>query len=408
MLNIAAVAALAGASALAPVSSAPVQADEQFGNPSFQVISDTEIIVDGYTFGSWEELYQSGYYGFEDTRCGTPLHIPHDADADGTRGSSDCTYSRTIIRPEYDPSVAKYRIPVVVHIIQRTNGTGSMPDERVISQIEILNEDFQALAGSNGAPGNDAQIEFYLATVDPDGNPTNGITRSTNNTWYNDGGGYYNFLAWDTNRYLNIYTNSASGALGYVPDLPQGGIAGSNADRVVVLHSTFGRNAPFAPFDLGRTTTHEVGHYLGLYHTFTGGCSGGSGYTSGDLIADTNPESSPTFGCPGSRFSCGLPAPFDNYMDYSDDACMNKFTPEQNNRMRCSLLTYRPNLYTIASSGCSPADFAEPFGQLNFFDVSDFLFAFGTNDPNADINDDGVFNFFDVSDFLTIFAQGCP
>ena len=408
MINLAAIAALAGASALAPVSSAPVQAEEQLGNPSFQVISDTEIIVDGYTFGSWEELYQSGYYGFEDTRCGTHPWIDPAGDADNARGSNDCTYNRTIIQPEYDPSVAKYRIPVVVHIIQRTNGTGSMPDSRVISQIEILNEDFQALAGSNGAPGSDGQIEFYLATVDPDGNPTTGITRSTNNTWYNDGGGYYNTLAWDTNRYLNIYTNSASGALGYVPDLPQGGIAGSNADRVVVLHSTFGRNAPFAPFNLGRTATHEVGHYLGLYHTFTGGCSGGSGYTSGDRIADTNPESSPTFGCPGSRNSCGLPAPFDNYMDYSDDACMNKFTPEQNNRMRCSLLTYRPNLYTIAASGCSPADLAEPFGQLNFFDVSDFLFAFGTQSPDADINNDGVFNFFDVSDFLTIFAQGCP
>jgi hypothetical protein len=407
MLNIAAAVALAGATALAPISSPTAQPDNQGNNPSFEIISDTEIIADGHTFNSWNELYQSGYYNFEDTRCGTiPLDFQDDHNA---RGGNDCTYGRTTIRPEYDPSVARYRIPVVVHIIQRTNGTGSMPDSRVTSQIEILNEDFQALAGTNGAPGNDIQIEFYLATEDPNGNPTNGITRSTNTTWYNDGGAYYNTLAWDTNRYLNIYTNSASGALGYVPDLPQGGIAGSNADRVVILHSTFGRNAPFAPFNLGRTVTHEVGHYLGLYHTFDNGCGTSSCYTTGDRICDTNAESSPTFGCPNSRSSCGGPAPFHNYMDYSDDICMNQFTVEQNNRMRCSLLTYRPNLYTVAgSAGCSDADLAEPFGELNFFDVSEFLSAFSSNDSSADINDDGSWNFFDVSDFLSVFSAGCP
>jgi len=407
MLTMAATIALAGASALAPnpTSTTTINADQQIPGTSFQVISDTEIIADGQTFHSWNELYQTGYFQFEHTRCDAgPFVVPAD---DNTRGANNCSGNRTIPSPQFDPTVAKYRIPVVVHIIQQTNGTGSMPDSRVTSQIEILNEDYQALAGTNGAPGTDGQIEFYLATVDPDGNPTTGITRSTNNTWFNDGGGYWNSLAWDTNRYLNIYTNNASGALGYVPNLPQGGIVGLNADRVVILYSTFGRNAPFAPFDLGRTVTHEVGHYFGLEHTFQGACS--NGYTSGDLIMDTNPESSPTFGCPNSRSTCGgQPAPFHNYMDYSDDICMNQFTPEQVNRMRCTLLNYRPDLYTIAASGCSPADFAEPFGALDFFDVSAFLSAFGTNDAAADFNNDGAWNFFDVSDFLTVFGQGCP
>lgn len=407
MLNIAAVVALTGASALAPVSPPQAHNDSQTNAPSFEIISDTEIIADGHTFNSWDELYQSGYYRFNNTRCATsPIGLPADGVA---RGGSDCTFGSTTIQPDYDPSVAKYRIPVVVHIIQRSNGTGSMPDSRVTSQIEILNEDFQAMAGSNGAAGNDAQIEFYLATVDPDGNPTNGITRSTNTTWYNDGGGYYNTLAWDTNRYLNIYTNSASGALGYVPDLPQGGIAGSNSDRVVILHSTFGRNAPFSPYNLGRTVTHEVGHYLGLYHTFDFGCGTNSCYTTGDRVCDTSGESSPTFGCPGSRSSCGGQAPFHNYMDYSDDICMNQFTPEQNNRMRCSLINYRPDLYTVAGgAGCSDADLVEPFGSLDFFDVSAFLNAFTNNDSAADLNDDGAWNFFDVSDFLAVYSAGCP
>lgn len=409
MITLASITALAGALALssAPTSTQHISADAQIDAPSFQVISDTEIIADGHTFTSWNDLYESGYYGFEDNRCSTrPIITP---DSDAFRGGSDCTYNRTNIRSEYNPSVALYRIPVVVHVIQRTNGTGAMTDARVQSQIDILNEDFQAMSGTNGAPGTDGQIEFYLATEDPNGNSTTGITRSTNNTWFNDGGSYYNSLAWDTNRYLNIYTNSGGGALGYVPALPQGGISGSNADRVVILESTFGRNAPFNPFNLGRTVTHEVGHYLGLYHTFDNGCGSSSCYTTGDRICDTNGESSPTFGCPGSRTSCGGAAPFHNYMDYSDDICMNQFTVEQNNRMRCSLLTYRPNLYTIAGSGgCSDADLAEPFGVLNFFDVSEFLGAFSENEDSADVNNDGTWDFFDVSSFIDLFRAGCP
>ena len=201
-------------------------------------------------------------------------------------------------------------------------------------------------------------------------------------------------------------SHGTSGNLGYVPSLPQGGIAGSNSDRVVILHSTFGRNAPLNPFHLGRTVTHEVGHYLGLEHTFSGGCS--NGYTSGDLISDTNPESSPTYGCPGSRTSCGSAAPIHNYMDYSDDICMNQFTPEQSNRMRCSLINYRPDLYELAAGPCSPADLVQPYGSLNFLDVSSFIVQFGNQDPAADLNDDGSHNFLDVSQYLSIYGDGCP
>ncbi len=291
-----------GTAAVPPATTAPASAGQinkagNFAQPGsgVQIISDTEIIIDGVTYNSWEEVsLLSDHYHQDHTRCGTNELLLQAFDQVDTAGSNDCSFNNTNIRPEYDPLVEKYRIPVVVHVIQRTNGTGALTDARVQSQIDILNEDFLAIQGTNGAPGTDTQIEFYLATEDPNGNPTTGITRSTNNTWFNDGGAYYNTLAWNTNRYLNIYSNSASGALGYVPDLPQGGIAGSNSDRVVVLYSTFGRNAPLSPFNLGRTATHEVGHYLGLYHTFAGGCGGSNCYTSGDRICDTNPESSPT------------------------------------------------------------------------------------------------------------------
>jgi hypothetical protein len=412
MLSIFAAISLAGA--VAPQSTAPatdvnvLQADLYAQvDTDMQIISDTEIIIDGHTFNSWEAVASSQCRHQEGTRCGIDSLIFEAIDIVETQGSgADCTFSRTRIEPQYDPSVEKYRIPVVVHVIQQTNGTGSMTDSRVQSQIDILNEDFLAIPGTNGAPGTDVQIEFYLATEDPSGDPTTGITRSTNNTWFNDGGGYYNTLAWDTNRYLNIYTNNGGGALGYVPNLPQGGIAGSNSDRVVILYSTFGRNAPYSPFNLGRTATHEVGHYLGLDHTFAGGCS--NSYTSGDLIMDTNPESSPTWGCPGSRSSCGSQAPIDNYMDYSDDRCMEKFTPEQANRMRCSLIHYRPNLYELAEGPCSGADISQPYGELDFFDVSGFIVQVTNQDPAADLTGDGTIDFFDVSAYLALFAAGCP
>ncbi len=344
------------------------------------------------------------YFNHDHRNCGTPdpRLLP------GVDSPSDCSLGRTNPLDDYDPSVGVYRIPVVVHVIQRTDGTGNIPDARVRSQIDILNEDFRAMAGSLGAPGTDAAIEFYLATEDPDGNPTTGITRSTNNTWFNDRGSYWLSLNWDPNRYMNIYTNNAGGFLGYVPNLPQGGIVGRPEDRVVVLHSAFGRDAPLSPFDLGRTATHEVGHYLGLYHTFDGGCGSASACsTTGDLICDTNRQSSPTFGCPTSATSCSLPAPFDNYMDYADDRCMNKFTAEQIRRMRCTLENYRTQLYETAPSGCSPADLAEPFGELDIFDFLEFQNLFDAGDAGADLDGDGSLTIFDFLEFQSQFSLGC-
>lgn len=401
----------AGIAAAAPAATTADTAQRDrmaIGAPNpVQIISDSEIIIDGVTYNSWDEVAQSGFYNDLGTRCAT-LPSMNDIDLRGT--SADCNFSRTRTEAQYEPGNGTLRIPVVVHVIQRTNGTGSMTDARVRSQIDILNEDFQAIAGTNGANGNFANIEFFLATEDPNGNPTDGITNSTNNTWFNDGGSYWNTLAWDTSRYLNIYSNSASGALGYVPDLPQGGIAGSNSDRVVVLYSTFGRNAPFNPFHLGRTGTHEVGHYLGLLHTFSGGCASASSCsTNGDLICDTNPEGSPTGGCPGSRTSCGAQAPTDNYMDYSDDICMEQFTADQVNRMRCTLEHFRPNLALTGPTACNASDTAEPFGTLDLADVNAFVAAFSSQDAAADLaSPSGIFDLADIQAFVSGFNAGCP
>jgi len=287
-------------------------------------------------------------------RCGTKDKETVDLGLLG--GSpSDCTFNSTNPNAAYDPSVTLYRIPCVVHVI--TSGSqGNLSPACVESGIRILNEDFLALPGTNGAPGTDTQIEFFLAEVDPNGNPTNGITYTNNNSWFNDNGSYWNTLAWDPDRYLNIYTNTASGALGYVSTFPQEGGAGSNSDRVVILYTTFGDCATEFPFNLGRTLTHEVGHYLGLFHTFQGGC-GGNCSTAGDLICDTNPESFPNYGC-GSPSSCGSLDPVHNYMDYSDDSCMYEFTPDQARRMRCSLEFYRPDLAEVGPAAPGACCFA--------------------------------------------------
>jgi hypothetical protein len=308
-------------------------------------LADDPIIIDGWEFSSWQEYVNSDYFKEAGKRCATPSLT----DIEIERGvPGDCSLNNTNVQPEYDP-VEVATLQVVVHVITNTSGTqGNISDPMVESQIEIINEDFLALAGTNGEDGNYAALQFELASVDPDGNPTNGITRSANTTWFNDSGQYWNSLAWDTNRYVNVYTNLAGGNLGYVPNLPQGGIVGFNSDRVVILWSAFGRNAPIgAPYNQGRTLTHELGHYLGLYHTFQGGCqpaSPPSCYQRGDTICDTNAESGPTWGCPVSQSSCSTPDPYHNYMDYSNDLCMTEFTVEQVNRMRCTLEHYRPDL----------------------------------------------------------------
>jgi hypothetical protein len=304
-------------------------------------------------FATWQEYLSSNAFQALGLRCGLPTLDPGAfADAPG-----DCTLGSTTIKSQFNPTGVTYQIPCVVHIIMNTSGQGAISDALVQSQIDILNEDFNAIAGTNGGNGNFANFQFYLADRDPAGNPTTGITRSTNNTWFQDSGAYYNTLAWDTNRYLNFYTNQAGGALGYVPNLPNGGnLAGSLADRVVILWSAFGRNAPIGPpYNQGRTATHEVGHYFGLYHTFQGACAPASScYTNGDLICDTLPDQTSHFGCPLNANTCSNPDPITNYMEYTDDLCMEEFTPEQVNRMRCTIDAYRPNL-SRPPAGCTAA-----------------------------------------------------
>lgn len=368
------------------------------------------ITVDGQTFQTWTDYVNSATFRSKNLRCFSPERDPSILSP-----PSDCSANSTNPSIEYDATTLR-RIPVVVHVITNTAGTaGNISDALVQSQIDILNEDFRAIMGTNGANGFDTGIEFFLATEDPNGLPTNGITRSANTTWYNDSGSYWNTLAWDPDVYLNIYTNQASGALGYVPFLPQTSPSsiGTNSDRVVVLWSSFGLNAPIGPpYNKGRTTTHEVGHYLGLFHTFSGGCGTTACYSTGDLICDTQRESSPNFSCPGGG-SCSSADPIDNYMNYSDDLCMERFTEEQSRRMRCTLDFWRPDIWSevagddVSSYCASTANSWSVTGSFMEFQGSTSV---GSQDMTFIANDApaGVFGlfYFGPNQIQTTFGNG--
>lgn len=329
----------------------PMQIDA--GNVSLSTFdvyeTDDGLVVandsDGtYVFDTWAAYLGSKFFIRNGARCGMK-QLDHPANTHFLGSVNDCTNSVTNPAPEYDAQGGvTYDIPIVVHVLYHRNGNGNIADARIHEQIQILNQDFGALSNGN--------IQFHLATEDPSGNPSNGITRHRNNNWYNDAGNYASSIGWDTNRYLNIYTNTASGNLGYAYVPNGGGVVGSSFDGVRILWNAFGYTN-YAPYDLGRTTTHEVGHYLGLQHTFEGGCHSGGCYTAGDLICDTNKEASPNYsGC--SRVTCSSSDPVQNFMDYSGDACMDHFTPEQINRSRCTLANWRSNLWSWEGNTANP------------------------------------------------------
>jgi len=307
---------------------------QQNSDDQFEIRKDGTVTIDGLTFKSLYDYVNSDYFKKTGKRCLIKGRYEREQIFAST---SDCTLSQTNIQNEYWPSQI-YTIQVVFHIIHKIDGTGNISDQRINDQLVVLNEDFRAIFGSLGEQGFDTKIQFSLA----------GITRTANDNWHNDNQEvqYKQALGWDQNTYLNVYVNSASGYLGYAY-LPQN-TAGDVRDGVVILYSSVGgRNNGFAQYDQGRTLVHEVGHYLGLLHTFDGyGCH--EGYTAGDLIDDTPSESTEHYTC-FQTYTCSTPDPIHNYLNYTDDDCMYEFTSEQANRAVCSLVNYRPQLFQITS-----------------------------------------------------------
>ena len=249
-------------------------------------------------------------------------------------------------------------IPVVVHVIHSGQPIGTAPnitDAQVQSQITVLNNDFRRLAGTPGfntnLVGADVQVQFILAKVDPNGNPTNGINHVNlcQSSWSDAAVDAIvkPQTIWDPAQYLNMWSVNLSDPtlLGYAQFPSASGLPGldndegeAETDGVVSNYSSFGsidyNNGTFllqAPYNKGRTMTHEVGHWLGLRHIWgDGGCS------VDDFCADTPNAALPNFDCPIGIDTCPADPGLDmvqNYMDYTDDLCMNIFTADQKNRI---------------------------------------------------------------------------
>jgi len=249
-------------------------------------------------------------------------------------------------------------IPVVVHVIY-SNSNENISDAQIQSQIDVLNEDFRRTnsdADNTWSQAVDTEIAFCLASVDPSGNATTGITRKSSSTtsWgTNDAmksssnGGVD---AWPAGDYLNMWVcNIGGGILGYA-QFPGGSAA---TDGVVVSPQYFGRTGYVsAPFNLGRTMTHEVGHWLNLRHIWgDGNCS------ADDFVSDTPTSDAANYGCATGHVSCSSTDMVQNYMDYSDDACMNLFTAGQKARMRALFETGGFRASLLNSNACgAPAE----------------------------------------------------
>lgn len=326
-------------------------------------------------------------------RCGTVEYMQMQRKLGKIRQTDEefeqwlATQSRYLLRQQQARQQAgPYRIPVVVHIIHNGEpvGTGTnISDAQILSQLDVINKDFNRLnADATNTPPEFAavagsmDIEFVLALRDPFGLPTTGIVRVNGgrSSWLVSQENEFKALSyWPAEDYLNIWVlNLSGGFIGYaqfpVSNLPgledyQNGVAAT--DGVVIHYKAFG-SSDYGSFDLepafnkGRTLTHELGHFFGLRHIW------GDQTCGTDYVDDTPEQRNETVGCPAhpSATTCTttINKMFQNYLDYTNDACMNLFTQGQVQRMQLILdnpaVPRRNSL--LNSPGLLPPNCSEP------------------------------------------------
>ncbi|MDB5240850.1 MAG: Ulilysin [Spirosoma sp.] len=284
--------------------------------------------------------------------------------------------NRMLLRQADDQTI--YRIPVVVHVVHNMASgeiggitNGNISDEQIASQIQVLNEDYRRQPGTNGfntnPVGADARIEFFLATKDPAGQPTTGITRhyyakKASFDVFNDDVLLSQIAYWPSDRYLNIWVTKVDSYLGFTQfpttaDTLSGLPANSNefVDGSIIDYRYFGRQIGTvrnSTYCCGRTTTHEIGHWLGLLHTW------GDAVCGNDYVTDTptSEGSNQTVNCKEIFSTCSgrrTRNMIENFMDYSPDLCMNVFTQGQVNRMR-TVLNLSPRRFRLIQAAMTP------------------------------------------------------
>jgi hypothetical protein len=276
------------------------------------------FVINGHVWASKEDFLERG-------RCSTPR--PNDEEVEEME-----KILKEAMAPKsglglnaLTPNATGGTINVYWHVINRGTGisNGDIPDSQINAQISVLNAAYAQWGWS-----------FNLVSID----------RTTNANWYTAGPGTQDESQMKTALRqggaadLNTYSSSPGGGLLGWATFPSSYKKAPKADGVVILYSSVPGGAA-APYNLGDTATHEVGHWMGLYHTFQGGCNG-----KGDLVSDTAAEKSAAYGCPSGRDTCprgsGLD-PITNFMDYTDDSCMEVFSAGQDARMDTMFTTYR-------------------------------------------------------------------
>lgn len=281
---------------------------------------DKPFSLNGHVWASKQAFIDSG------ARCGSKNFNEDEANDEEAKLRNELRKLGRDINSTARTANGQTTVNVYFHEIRSTSGAGALTAKQISDQINILN------AAYAGTP-----FQFTLAA-----------TRVTvNDSWYSLSYGsnaekqMKTALRQGSADDLNIYSaNLGGGLLGWAT-FPSGYSSSPKMDGVIVLYSSLpGGDA--APYNLGDTVTHEVGHWLGLYHTFQGGCKDGA--TQGDLISDTPAEKNAAYGCPTGRDSCSRSVgldPIQNFMDYTDDACMDRFSSGQSVRMDQQWAAYR-------------------------------------------------------------------
>ena len=276
----------------------------------------------GKSFANQKAFIDSG------ARCST-RHVP-DFEQKMLEASLDQWVSERAAagKPVQERPIGSVNVPVYFHVINNGSGIGNgdIPESQVTAQMQVLNDAY-------------ANTPFTFTLV--------ATTRTTTAAWYTATPGtsaesqMTSSLRQGDAGTLNIYSNNMGGGLLGWATFPSSYASQPKMDGVVILYSSV-PGGTAAPYDLGDTATHEVGHWMGLYHTFQGGCA--KSLTGGDGVSDTPAEKSAAFGCPVGRNTCTNIAgndPITNFMDYTDDACMNTFSAGQNARMNSMWVAYR-------------------------------------------------------------------